>query len=535
VASNYPGSLDSFDTIASDKKTSDSVGGRTHRDMHNDLGDAIEAIETELGTDPSGSSATVKARFEVIEANDWVTAARIAANAVGASELADNAVDTNAIANDAVTAAKIAADAVGSSEIAAGAVGTAEIADSAVTSAKIADGTIATGDIADGAVTAAKLGSDVRIGNLLTANQASGTDTLGDTTGFASYNATLSRSTAWSAQGSGSLLVTPTGANPTVDITPQGTSGIPVVPGETVTGTFTARAGTATGRTGVLFVAFYNSGGTWLSAPSTAVTLSGSTDSTATLTTVAPANAAYMGLTATSYTALTGETFYIDKAGLWEGTGGQWAMPGQPILGLTDAPVGNLLTANQASVETDTTGWAANTGAPTIERSTTRAVHGSASLKITSAGSGTAAVALTSNVAYYAPVNPGDTYTATARLYAETNTRTSSLYMTWYTSAGAAISNSPVATVTATAGAWTSVNTTGVAPATAAYARLFVLFNSTAASDVFYLDCAGVWRGTGGTWAMPGIPIVHTGIRPNPSNTAEVQIWNDATATWITV
>jgi hypothetical protein len=50
VASNYPGSLDSFDTIASDKKTSDSVGGRTHRDMHNDLGDAIEAVQGELGT-----------------------------------------------------------------------------------------------------------------------------------------------------------------------------------------------------------------------------------------------------------------------------------------------------------------------------------------------------------------------------------------------------------------------------------------------------------------------------------------------------
>ena len=66
MASNYPGSLDSFDAIASDKKTSDTVGGRTHRDMHNDLGDAIEAIEAELGTDPSGGSATVKARLDAI-------------------------------------------------------------------------------------------------------------------------------------------------------------------------------------------------------------------------------------------------------------------------------------------------------------------------------------------------------------------------------------------------------------------------------------------------------------------------------------
>ena len=67
MASSYPSSLDSFDTIASDKKTSDSVGGRTHRDMHNDLGDAIEAVQGELGTDPAGAYATVKARFEAIE------------------------------------------------------------------------------------------------------------------------------------------------------------------------------------------------------------------------------------------------------------------------------------------------------------------------------------------------------------------------------------------------------------------------------------------------------------------------------------
>ena len=68
MASNYPGSLDSFDTIASDKKTSDSVGGRTHRQMHNDLGDAIESVQTELGTTPSGSYDTVKARLDALVA-----------------------------------------------------------------------------------------------------------------------------------------------------------------------------------------------------------------------------------------------------------------------------------------------------------------------------------------------------------------------------------------------------------------------------------------------------------------------------------
>lgn len=68
MATNYPASLDAFDSIASDKKTSDVVGGRTHRDMHNDLGDAIEAVQAELGTDPAGTFSTVKARLNQLVA-----------------------------------------------------------------------------------------------------------------------------------------------------------------------------------------------------------------------------------------------------------------------------------------------------------------------------------------------------------------------------------------------------------------------------------------------------------------------------------
>lgn len=67
MASSYPGSADTFDTIAVDKKQSDTVGGRTHRVMHNDLGDAIEAVQTELGTNPSGGDATVAARLDKID------------------------------------------------------------------------------------------------------------------------------------------------------------------------------------------------------------------------------------------------------------------------------------------------------------------------------------------------------------------------------------------------------------------------------------------------------------------------------------
>ncbi len=98
MATDYPGSLDSFDTIASDKKTSDSVGGRTHRDMHNDLGDAIEAVQAELGTAPSGSYATVKARFEAIEGS---TLPQIDAKGDLVVGTADNTYDNLAVGTDA--------------------------------------------------------------------------------------------------------------------------------------------------------------------------------------------------------------------------------------------------------------------------------------------------------------------------------------------------------------------------------------------------------------------------------------------------
>ena len=80
--------------------------------------------------------------------NDAVTAAKIAAGAVGESELA----------TDAVTSAKIAADAVGSSEIASGAVGEAELATDAVTGAKIATGAVGSDELATGSVTSIKIG-----------------------------------------------------------------------------------------------------------------------------------------------------------------------------------------------------------------------------------------------------------------------------------------------------------------------------------------------------------------------------------------
>jgi hypothetical protein len=56
VTSSYPGSLDSFATTM----TNDTVAATTHPGHHNDLADAINKIETELGTLPKGDYTDVK-------------------------------------------------------------------------------------------------------------------------------------------------------------------------------------------------------------------------------------------------------------------------------------------------------------------------------------------------------------------------------------------------------------------------------------------------------------------------------------------
>lgn len=64
MASTYPGTLDNFATT----RANATATTNTHPADHNDLADAVNKIEAELGTDPAGAVATVKARLDAIEA-----------------------------------------------------------------------------------------------------------------------------------------------------------------------------------------------------------------------------------------------------------------------------------------------------------------------------------------------------------------------------------------------------------------------------------------------------------------------------------
>lgn len=61
---SFPGAVDDF-ALASPTNLGDSDSkGRTHSERHDDMEAAMEAVQGELGTDPSGSYATVKARLD---------------------------------------------------------------------------------------------------------------------------------------------------------------------------------------------------------------------------------------------------------------------------------------------------------------------------------------------------------------------------------------------------------------------------------------------------------------------------------------
>lgn len=61
MASQYPLALDALPTNHSDNEVMAGI----HAQVHNDLADAVNKVEAELGVDPSGSVGTVAARFAI--------------------------------------------------------------------------------------------------------------------------------------------------------------------------------------------------------------------------------------------------------------------------------------------------------------------------------------------------------------------------------------------------------------------------------------------------------------------------------------
>jgi len=89
MASTYPGALDTFAT----NKANATATVTDHPSHHNDLADAVNKIEAELGVNPSGGSATVVARLNGISGGD-VVFADVASAGVSIDNAADQTIWT---------------------------------------------------------------------------------------------------------------------------------------------------------------------------------------------------------------------------------------------------------------------------------------------------------------------------------------------------------------------------------------------------------------------------------------------------------
>ncbi len=342
------------------------------------------------------------------------------------------------------------------------------------------------------------------VGNLLTANQAS-VET--DTTGFDCDGGTISRD-GYALHGSASLRFESTGTGAINAGIPAGAStAVPVTAGQTYTYTFAVRPINTQSLN--LYVVYRGADGTtWVDESMGPTTVcADSTWTTLTYTHTAPAGAYYAHHWCYAPSSTVGQRFNLDCLGVWRGASGQWAMPGTPILGLTDglAGIGNLLTANQASggdalgTAAGFDGWQA-----TVTRSTTQALSGSGSILATMTAAVATAYTLPSTALEATDV--GNTITCVVYVRAAVNTPTCYLRLNWFNAGGTKIGTAVSSTVV-TSTSWQRLEVSAVAPAGVASVMPEPILTG-AANDAVFLDQWGVWRGAGGRWALPGVPVV---------------------------
>lgn len=152
----------------------------------------------------------------------------------------------------------------------------------------------------------------------------------------------------------------------------------------------------------------------------------------------------------------------------------------------------NVLSANQASLETNTTGWAAVSNCA-IARSTAQASSGSASLELTASASGDMTASTTTATKF--TVTPNQKFSAIADFRAGTTSRTAQVGIRYLNSAGSTISTTYGTGVSDTSSAWVTASATVLAPPTATHAQVFVKITSAGSGEVHYVDKIGFHSG----------------------------------------
>lgn len=246
------------------------------------------------------------------------------------------------------------------------------------------------------------------------------------------------------------------------------------------------------------------------------------------------------------------------SAGLWT-VGDTWAMPANAAQQMQDCyalPSGglrafyrrqafgtlgaNLLTANQASIETSAAGWTGSGGTTSISRSTSQAADGQASLAITNTGGAATIFAETGTGTSGVAVQPSTQYTALISGRSNTTVRAADVTIRWYTSAGAFISASTGSGATLSNAAFTQLTVTATSPANAAFAAVRFEVLATGGSEIHFFDKASLALGAATTWDAPTAGLdpaneVYFGIFAapsggiNPSSDRYLMAWNTTT------
>ena len=195
--------------------------------------------------------------------------------------------------------------------------------------------------------------------------------------------------------------------------------------------------------------------------------------------------------------------------------------------------VGNLLTANQASIETDTTGFVGFQNVASMSASSAAALYGSKSLAVTSTGSDDTKIQVSSGLyTYDVPATAGQTYTFSVYVKSAATPRSALAVIVWRDAGGSGISTATGTAVTTTTSGWTRVLVTGVAPAGTVHAQPVITIVSSVANEVHYFDGFGFWEGAGGQWALPGTPITNLGFYTDESVGRRLFQWDANNARW---
>ena len=193
----------------------------------------------------------------------------------------------------------------------------------------------------------------------------------------------------------------------------------------------------------------------------------------------------------------------------------------------------NSLSPNQASLETNTTGWEASTNCA-IARSTAQASIGSASLEVTASAAGDAVASTT--VATKFLVTANQEFSAIADFKAGSTTRSCQVGIRYLTTTGTTISTTFGTAVSATSSAFVTASATVLAPPTATHAQVFVKIVSASSGGVHYVDKIAFHAGDEAVFTRGGFSsfvfdiersedtITYTAIRNSPVTATATQI-----------